>query len=68
VNPCCQTGFMSKPTPTRGCTTNGFSDTASLCKHGSLLIWLDKEMIWRASPEDKPVVLWCSGMRRSSSA
>lgn len=68
MNPCGQTAFMSMPTPARGCTTKGSSDTALLCKRGSLQIWLDKEMIWRASPEDKPVVLWCSGMRRSSSA
>ena len=28
--------------------------TASLHKRGSLLIWLDKEMTWLASPDGSP--------------
>ena len=39
---------MSKPSPARYRTTNWSSYTASLRKRGSLLIWLDKEMIWLA--------------------
>lgn len=39
---------MSKPTPARYRTTNWSSYTASLRTRGSLLIWLDKEMIWLA--------------------
>jgi hypothetical protein len=27
---------------------------ASLCKRGSLLIWLDKAMAWLALPDGKP--------------
>ena len=41
---------MSKPSPARYRTTNWSSYTASLCKRGSLLIWLDKEMTWLAPP------------------
>jgi hypothetical protein len=39
---------MSKPSPARYRTTNWSSDTASLRKRGSLLIWLDQDMTWLA--------------------
>ena len=45
---------MSKPTPARYRTANWSSYTASLKKRGSLLIWLDKEMIWLAPPDGSP--------------
>ncbi len=45
---------MSKPAPARYRTTNWRSYTASLKRHGSLRIWLDMEMTWRAPTEDSP--------------
>jgi Transposase DDE domain len=42
---------MSKPSPAGNRTTNWSSDTASLRKGGSLLIWLDKDMTWPAPPD-----------------
>ena len=42
---------MNKPSPARYRTTNWSSYNASLRKRGSLLIWVDKEMAWRA-PRD----------------
>ena len=45
---------MSKPSPARYRTTNWSSYTASLCKRGSLLIWLEKDMTWLASPDGSP--------------
>lgn len=45
---------MSEPSPTRYRTTNWSSYTASLCRRGSLLIWLDKDMIWLAPPDGSP--------------
>lgn len=45
---------MSKPSPARDRTTSGSSYTASLRKRGSLLIWLDKDMIWFAPPDGSP--------------
>ena len=45
---------MSKPPPARYRTTNWSRYTASLKKRGSLLIWLDKEMTWLASPDGSP--------------
>ena len=42
---------MSKPSPARYRTTNWSSYNASLRKRGSLLIWVDKDMTWRA-PRD----------------
>jgi hypothetical protein len=45
---------MSKPSPARYCTTNWSSYSASLKKRGSLLIWLDKQMIWLAPPDGGP--------------
>jgi hypothetical protein len=45
---------MSKPSPARYRTTNWSSYTASLCKRGSLLIWLEKNMTWLAPPDGSP--------------
>jgi hypothetical protein len=45
---------MSKPSPARYRTTNWSSYTAALCKRGSLLIWLDKEMTWLAPHDGSP--------------
>ncbi|MCA0270545.1 MAG: IS5/IS1182 family transposase, partial [Proteobacteria bacterium] len=45
---------MSKPSPARYRTTNWSGYTASLKKRGSLLVWLDKEMAWRAPPDGSP--------------
>jgi Transposase DDE domain len=45
---------MSKRLPARYRTTNWSSDTASLKKRGSLLIWLDREMTWLAPPDGSP--------------
>ncbi len=45
---------MTKPSPARYRTTNWPSYNASLRKRGSLLIWLDKEMMWLARREVRP--------------
>ena len=45
---------MSKPPPARYRTTNWSSYNASLRKCGSLLIWVDKDMIWRAPRDGRP--------------
>jgi hypothetical protein len=45
---------MSKPTPARSRRTNWSSDTAAICKRGSLLIWLDKDMTWLAPLDGRP--------------
>ena len=45
---------MSKPSPARCRTTNWSSSTAALRKRGSLLVWLDKEMIWLAPHDGSP--------------
>jgi len=45
---------MSKPSPARYRPTNWSGYTASLKKRGSLLVWLDKEMAWRAPPDGSP--------------
>jgi len=45
---------MSKPSPARYRTTNWPGYNAALPKCGSLLIWLDKEMTWLASPDGRP--------------
>ena len=39
---------MSKAKPSRYRTTNWSAHNEALRKRGSLLIWLDKEMAWRA--------------------
>ena len=45
---------MTKPSPSRYCTTNWSSYNAALRKRGSLLIWVDKDMTWRAPREGRP--------------
>ena len=45
---------MSKPSPARYRTTNWSSYNASLRKRGALLIWVDKDMAWRAPHEGQP--------------
>ncbi|PWR04219.1 IS5/IS1182 family transposase, partial [Meridianimarinicoccus roseus] len=45
---------MSKPSPARYRTTNWSSYNASLRKRGSLLIWVDKDMTWRAPRGGRP--------------
>lgn len=45
---------MNKPSPARYRTTNWSSYNASLRKRGSLLIWVDKEMTWRAPRDSRP--------------
>ena len=45
---------MSKPSPARYRTTNWSSYNASLRKRGSLLIWVDKDMTWRAPCDGRP--------------
>ena len=45
---------MSKPAPMRYRMTNWSEYNASLCRRGSLLIWLDREMEWLASPSGRP--------------
>jgi hypothetical protein len=45
---------VSKPSPTRYRTTNWSSYTSALRKRGSLLIWLDKDMIWLAPHDGSP--------------
>lgn len=45
---------MSKPSRARYRTTNWSSDNASLRKRGSLLIWIDKDLTWRAPRDGRP--------------
>ena len=45
---------MTKPSPARYRTTNWPDYNAALRKRGSLLIWLDKEMMWLAPREVRP--------------
>ena len=45
---------MSKPPPARYRTTNWSSYNASLRKRGSLLIWVDTDMTWRAPRDERP--------------
>lgn len=56
---------MTKPEPARYRTTNWKSYNAALRRRGSLLIWLDKEMVWRApaakSAERSFVVIAANG-------
>ncbi len=51
MSPSGWTRGTSKPSPALGLTTNRSGHTASLCKGGSLLIWLGKEMTWLAPPD-----------------
>ena len=45
---------MSKPSPARYRTTNWSGYNASLRKRGALLIWVHKDMIWRAPRDGRP--------------
>ena len=45
---------MSKPSAARYRTTNWSSYTAALRKRGSLMIWLDRDMIWLAPHDGSP--------------
>jgi hypothetical protein len=45
---------MSKPAPARYRTTNWPEYNAALRRRGSLLVWLDREMEWLASPSGRP--------------
>jgi hypothetical protein len=45
---------MSELSPTRYRATNWSSYTSALRKHGSLLIWQDKDMIWFVPPDGSP--------------
>ena len=54
VTPCGSTGRMRKPSPARYRRTNWSSDPASLRNRGSLLVWLDKGMTWRAPHDGRP--------------
>jgi len=45
---------MSKSSPARYRTTNCSSYSASLCKRGSLLICLDKNLTWLAPHDGRP--------------
>ena len=45
---------MTRPEPTRYRTTNWKSYNDGLKQRGSLLIWLDKDMVWRAPRSGRP--------------
>ena len=45
---------MSQPFSARYRTTNWPEYNAALCRRGSLLIWLDREMEWLAGPSGRP--------------
>jgi hypothetical protein len=45
---------MSKPLPARYRTTNWSGCDASLRERGSLLIWVDTDMTWRAPRDGRP--------------
>ena len=59
---------MSRPAPPRYRTTNWKSYNDALKQRGSLLIWLDKEMVWRAPRRGVTGGRRCSAMAQSSSA
>ena len=44
---------MTKPAPPRYRTTNWHTHNAALKQRGSLLIWFDPEMEWRAAPSGR---------------
>lgn len=54
MNPCGQTGGMSKPKAARYRTTNSSAYNAALRNRGSLLIWLDKWRSWHTPHEGRP--------------
>ena len=45
---------MSKPTPARYRTTNWSEYNAALRRRGSLLVWFDPQMEWRAPKRGRP--------------
>jgi hypothetical protein len=45
---------MSKPEPARYRTTNWPEYNKALCRRGSLLVWLDREMEWLATGSGRP--------------
>ena len=45
---------MSKPSPARYRSTNWSDYNAALRTRGSLLIWVDKKMVWLAPHESHP--------------
>ena len=45
---------MTKPSPSRYRTTDWSSYSACLRYRGSLLIWLDREMVWLAPHDGSP--------------
>jgi hypothetical protein len=45
---------MSKPASVRYCTTNWSEYNSSLRRRGSLLVWLDREMVWLAPASGRP--------------
>jgi hypothetical protein len=59
---------MSKPEAARYRTTNWKSYNEALRRRGSLLIWLDKDMVWLANTGGVAAARRCFPMRRSSSA
>jgi hypothetical protein len=44
---------MSKPTPSRYRTLNWSSYNASLRERGSLTVWFDPDMVWKAQPSGR---------------
>ena len=53
-NPSCYPGCMSKPNPQKYKTTNWRCYNAALKSRGSLMIWFDPGMDWRAARTGKP--------------
>ncbi|MDN0076726.1 transposase [Crenobacter sp. SG2303] len=45
---------MSKPLPAKYRTTNRKSDNIALRHRGSLMIWLDKGLLWQGQAKGKP--------------
>ena len=44
---------MSRPVPTRYCALNWSAYNGSLRERGSLTVWIDPDMVWRAAPSGK---------------
>ena len=45
---------MTKPAPARYRTENWKSDNGALKRRGSLLVWLDRDMVWLAPRAGRP--------------
>ena len=45
---------MTKPAPARYRVTNWSDYNAALRRRGSLLVWVDREMAWRAPHDGRP--------------